>query len=443
MAFPANLIDIRAINPIPAYAQIANALPTPQGEPDADWTNNDVNRVNFWHGTTLNDAQVLTTGQEWIAEIEAGTISARTAAKGLKLAMSLKSMEAGANNFLLSQAPRGEALNEGVPALVNMPGIEMFGSTPFTMRAQQVVVGPIQPLLPVAAVAAPANVNVQEPEIPQGEDTEAEKRHAYTFLAAYMMKLLIKSADNILLGVPNMRNRFESFYGPARAVTGFRLNMEKASAYKEALLSQGNILTTYTMALAYTQSAASANHSVREKGVLSYLGYLPFSYSGLHAYTLMIELKNFTNIGLDRLLSLFQADINSPALLKITHIIRHLERTVAEPERATYFRYCAHWSPRYFSILRSRKCAYLLYTVACAWKILSAGHENADPERIVAVNTLSDSMKRTLKIAGEIIGESLKQNMLGGAGSSIAYTLAMAAPRQAAAPAEEAWPNIN
>lgn len=435
----ANIIDIRGLVPNPAYASVAAAQPAPHGDPEADWRDADINLISVWHGTSLDDAAILTVGQEWLNEITTGNICGRTAARGLKLSMSLKSMEAGRVAHLLTQVGRGEAAEGDVPALVNMPGIEQFGSTPFTLRAQQVIAGPAQAMLPVAAAAAPPAQNVQEPAVPEGQDTETEKRYAYTFLAAYLMKIMIKSVENVIQGIPNMRARFESFYGPARAVTGFRLSMERAAAYKEALLSQGNILTTYTLALAHTQHAASANHSVKERGVLSYLGYLPFSYSGLHAYTLMIELKNFTNIGLDRLLSLFQADINSPALLKIAQIVRELERTVEHRDRSTYFRYCANWSSKYFACLRSRKCTYLLYTVACAWRVLAAGHENADPERIVAIGTLAESMKRTLKIAGEIIGESLKQNMLGGAGSSAAYTLAMAAPRPAPAAAAEGW----
>ncbi|DBA36865.1 TPA_asm: N [Cuscuta gammacytorhabdovirus 1] len=408
-------IDVSALNIHNDFNAVDGITPSLSGTPEAVWNDADFNRIPGWSGVILEDAQIIGAGEVWLANISANTISIRTVIRGLRLAMSLRSVDPSRQGSLL--AMRDRSTIAGAVQYEPLPELETFSDTPFTLRAQQIQQGQN---VGTAAEAAPP------PQIPQvGAETESSKRSAYTFLAGYMMRLLVKDPDNLVNGIPNMKQRYESFYGPSRIVSGFALNRMQANAYRDACVSQSKIITTYSMALAYTQNDGGRDE--RETGVLSYLGYLPFSYTGMHAYTLLMELRRATGVSPGKLLTLFYADVNKAALNTIRTILLQFERTTEHPERNVYFRYSACWGSHYFASLKSRNCPYLVYTAAAASKVLAATTASSDPEKIAAVQSLSDQMKRTLKLAGEIIGNSLKQNMLSGTQASQAYTLALAA----------------
>jgi len=408
-------IDLSTLNVHNDFNTIDSITPALTGTPEAAWNDADFDRIPGWTGVILEDAQIIGAGEAFLANINANTISIRTVIRGLRLAMSLCSVDPSRRGALLTVKDRSAV--ERALQYEQLPELETFSDTPFTLRAQQIQHGQN----PVATGDA-----TLQPQVPQvGAETEQSKRAAYTFIAGYLMRLLVKDPDNIVNGLPNMKQRYESFYGPSKIVAEFSLNRMQANAYREACVSQSKIISTYTMALAYTQSAE--NRDERETGVLSYLGYLPFSYTGMHAYTLLMELRKATGVSPGKLLTLFYADVNKAALNTIRTILMQFERTTEHPQRNVYFRYSACWGSHYFASLKSRNCPYLVYTAAAASKILSAATDASDPEKIAAVQNLSDQMKRTLKLAGEIIGNSLKQNMLSGAQASRAYAIALAA----------------
>ncbi|CAH9123605.1 unnamed protein product [Cuscuta epithymum] len=403
-----NDLDVSDFRTHEAFAGLDNINPALYGTPEKDWIDTDIHLIKMWHNAHMGDADILAIGNTWHAQLNAeNSISSRTAIRGLKLAMSLKSMYPNKTAPLLFLPGRGQEPHEGAPAAVSLPDVETFDDTPFAIQTRQVVRGPDVPLLPNAVVAT-ANLG-----IPAREDIDRVKIWSYTFLASYLMKLMVKSPENVVRGLENMKARYASFYGPSRTIARFSFPIRKACAYKKALLSQSNILTTYTMALAHTQSYVAAEMNVKEKGLLSYLGYIPFSYTGLHAYSLIINLKNISNVGLGELLSMLHCNIMRPALMKVHKIVTELERTVDHPDRPTYFRYCATWGDHYFLSLRSSRCPHLCYTVACAWKTIApaARNENCDPEKIMATTRLAEPMKRTLKRAGELLAESLRKNI--------------------------------
>ncbi|DBA36906.1 TPA_asm: N [Lonas gammacytorhabdovirus 1] len=423
------VLDISQIPVRVAYNVAAGHTPSLSGTPAADWDDANIHRIQIWHNVQLTNAEILTRGAAFLTSLTTGVISSRTAAIGLRLAMSLKTMEPGSDDNLLSLPPRNAEAAENQLAVVNMPDLTNFTEVAFELRRPQLILEQGNPLTVGVDIGQNAEPVVQEGDnqnLPP--DADAVKIRAYTYLAAYLMRLLVKDSPNAIRGLNNMKAKFQSFYGPSRVIREFDITLPQAQAYKDALISQSKISNTFTLGLAYTQNEASANHTDREVGLLSYLGYLPFSYTGLHAYTLMVELSNLSHAPLPRLLTLFQADVNQSALMKIADIVHRYERTVQNPNRSTYFRYCALWGAHYFEPIRSKSCPHLTYTVAHAWKMLSATNETADPNKIAATAGLSEPMKRTLRLAGQIIGESLKSNMLGGPDVSQAYTLALQDP---------------
>ncbi|DBA36911.1 TPA_asm: N [Lupinus gammacytorhabdovirus 1] len=421
-----DLIDVANLQPLPEYDAVADLTPTLSGNPEAVWNDDNFDRIPGWANVALDDAQLTVTGGEWLAEITGNNISSRTIIKGLRLAMSLKSMVPGRLEPLLRLKDRA-GIVDAVPYTA-LPDVNTFSNVPYTLRHQQVQGN---------AVEAPQNVVLAllPPIQPVREESNESRLRAYPYLAAYLMRLLVKDPDNIINGLNNMKGRYESFYGPSVLVSQFAINRAQATAYRDACAGQANVISTYTMALAYVQN--TRNLDDRETGILSYLGYLPFSYTGMHAYTLLMELRRDTGVPLNKLLTMFYADVNRTALHMISVILNTYERTTVHPDRSVYFRYSACWGAHYFSSVKSRNCPYLVYTIAAASKVISATDNFADPERIVAVQRLSDVMKRTLKVAGEIIGNSLKQNMLVSANSSRAYAMAVVAGAGAVPVAQE------
>ncbi|DBA36845.1 TPA_asm: N [Argyranthemum gammacytorhabdovirus 1] len=422
-------IDVSRVQVRAIYNVAAGHTPSLSGTPAADWQDANIHTIQMWHNVQLTNAEITRMGPTFLTHLTTGSISSRTAATGLRLAMSLKTMEPGSDNLLLTLPPRPEEAGENELAIVSMPALANFSEVAFELRRPQLILEQGNPLA--------AGIEIGQEEEPQAQegngqdlpaDTDFMSMRAYTYIAAYLMRLLVKDAPNAVRGINNMKAKFQSFYGPSRTIRGFTLTLPQAQAYKDALIGQSKISSTYTLSLAYTQNEASANHTEREVGLLSYLGYLQFSYTGLHAYTLMVELSNLSHAPLPRLLTLFQADVNQRALVKIAEIVNRYERTVENPTRSTYFRYCALWGAHYFEPIRSKNCPHLTYTVAHAWKMLSATNPNADPDKIAATAGLSEPMKRTLRYAGQIIGESLKNTMLGGPDVSNAYTIALQNP---------------
>nr|DBA36896.1 TPA_asm: N [Heliosperma gammacytorhabdovirus 1] len=414
----ARVIDIDSIQVPLGLETVANAQPATQGPAAADWNTANFGSIKIWSGVSLDDAQVLTLGNDLIANIVNNNISAQTAVKCLRLAMSLRTMNAGANNHLI--VPQERVNDAAHPnAMINIPNIEAFSSTAFSLRPTQVVAtGNAQAVVVVANV--PATRVLRE-----GADSEVQKRSSYSFIAAFLMRLVVKSAENVAQGVPNMKVRYETFYGPASTASSFAITLQQAATLKEALLSQTLIGQTFTHAIANTHQNHMAELTSHESGVLSYLGYLPLSYTGMHAYNLIMEIKYSTHIGLDKVLALFYCDITAPAITKIADIVNNYERTEEFPDRDVTFRYCTLWGPQYFSSLRSKNSVHLVYTAACAWSTIKSGGSSADPESIAAINSLSQTMKRTLKRAGQIIGEALKSKMLKGANASEAFGMAL------------------
>ncbi|DBA36916.1 TPA_asm: N [Rhopalocnemis gammacytorhabdovirus 1] len=437
-------VDVTPANMIEYFVPINNEQPSTQGIPEADWNEDHFGHIPIWHNIPLDPAQILTVGLHWFTSLLQGNVSVRTAVLGLRLALSLSAPEEDVNSRVFVQQPRPAQAEVNFQQIRPLPDLASFPGTPFTLRAQQIVAPPVAPAAGTLPAMPQTMPRVAAQPIPE---TDRQKQDSYCFLAAYLMRLVVKAPENIILSFENMKRRFETFYGPSDTVNRFSITLPIATAYREALQARTMIGTTYSHAIAFTQSTRCSPNSpnalgIREIGMLSYLCFLPFSYTGLHAYTLILDLRNYTKIKLGNLLCLFYADIMAPALFKITDLVRDHERTTSHPDRCPHFRYCALWGTHYFASLRSKNCPHLLFTIANAWKVIASSNVNADPERIMATEMLTDSMKRTLRRAGQIVGESLKKNMLGGVGASLVYSLAIENPQLEGGTAEIQWDQI-
>ncbi|DBA36850.1 TPA_asm: N [Carrot gammacytorhabdovirus 1] len=416
------------------YAAVQNIVPSLRDQPSQNWDHDTMfGTVRIYSGASLDRAQAEQIGRTWLEDLNNTTISTRTAYKGLRLAMSLRPLNERGDEVIVFQQDRRNANdpdNNNLGIRENFPNLNDISGEALIIR---------QPRAPLtdpnialqegeAGNAAVGDVDrefitVRNANAP--EDNEVRRVTAYSFLAAYLMKLIVRDPGTVVTGLQTMKNRFENFYGVSTTIANFELTLQQAQTYKDALTSSGMIGSTYTHAIAYTHNEMMNRLDDKEKGMLSYLAFIQFSYTGLHALNLMTQLQQKTNVPLNVLMTMFKSDVTSAALTCMTHVFSQLERTPTNLNRPLTHRYCTHWGQHYFVPLRTKQCPYLAYTLAHALGSVERQEGTADASRIVGAQHMSLEMKRTLARAGQIIGNTLKSRMFGGTGASAAYALAI------------------
>ncbi|DAF42328.1 TPA_asm: N [Gymnadenia densiflora virus 1] len=395
-----------------------------QTEPPKDWDDIYFGMIPIWGDLPLPDDQILTVGGEFIQELTLGNITIKTAIKGLRLSLSLKSMNPSNTRNLIIPPIRPAQATATMLANDPLPELDSFSNQSFYILAQQAVGEQQQTALMLPGSNPAPNQDNTQVVLPEADSNKALMT-SYAFLATYLMKLLVKNPSNVFLGITNMKEKYNSFYGPSRLINLFSCTLVQLIAYRGALLSQSQIGTSYTVAVAQTHQIQYLTLNQQEQGVLSYLCFLPFAYTGMHAYTMMISLRSFSNMPLGKLLTLFYSDMTVLALRKIADIVKNHERTVSNPNRSVLFRYCAPWAPNYFFDVRSKNCPHLIFTIATVWNKLKDPTEASDPLKIASIDQVSASMRKSLEKAGAIIANTLKKNMLAGIGASPAFIMAL------------------
>lgn len=226
------------------FPNLEGIKPSTRARAPADWDyDTRFGKVPIWSNAHYDNNQILNNGASWLQEIQNNTISIRTVIKGLRLALSLQSMSR-AGERLLIQHPRPSQQDENNLAMALIPNLEEFSDRNFALRNPQVIAAPEEgDYVADAVVPDPLIQNVY----PNANQNQNQRRFAYCFLASYLMKMLVKSADNAVHGVTNMKRRFYNFYGPSTIVSQFALTPMQAQTYKDALISQPRILTTYAL----------------------------------------------------------------------------------------------------------------------------------------------------------------------------------------------------
>ncbi|DBA36855.1 TPA_asm: N [Celery gammacytorhabdovirus 1] len=424
-------INLDGLQTLNAYNDLDNVTVSLRDNPPLDWSHNlRFGTVPIWGNASLDNDQIITVGAEWLAAVTAANVSQQVAVKGLRLALSLRSIMHSDQKIIFQQerpAVAGADPAHPISANTDIPLTNTFSTDLFSIRtppAREVrdqgldgVEGQVANIAADFRIENPANEDVQ--------DSVNKRVVSYCFLAAYLMRLLVKDANNIVASLPSMKNRFESFYGPSRTVAGFVITSREAQTYKDVLISMGAISVTYVHALAYTHNDRFDELDERERGLLGYLALIHFAYSGIHSINLMADLQKETHAPLGLLLTLFHNDVTAPALRKMRQIYQDYERTEAAPNRSITHRYCTHFGQDYFAQLRTRNCGHLVYTIIHALKVFKVHNDISDPERIAAIQSLGVPMRNTLRLAGTIIGNTLRSRMLGGEGASAAYNLAL------------------
>ncbi|DBA37184.1 TPA_asm: N [Rubus alphacytorhabdovirus 1] len=240
-----------------------------------------------------------------------------------------------------------------------------------------------------------------EGEVPQEDSDEVDvnEAFAYTFMAAYCMRLYCKTAANWVDKMDAAKKRFKGWYNcSSDFMDKFSMNEVDASSLRDALTRRPEWCSTWVLWVAHAESTSSFGKN--EKGMLRYLATLPFSYTAMHAYPNIIEIHTLTGVTFDKILAQLDCPITRAGCTEVANIMRNHEIMEGSDRTSTYFRYARVWDPGYFHKLQTSSCQVLAYVTAACKKMLST-NANSDPTDIYALRGMDPAQKATLDAVAE------------------------------------------
>ncbi|DAF42339.1 TPA_asm: N [Nymphaea alba virus 1] len=221
-----------------------------------------------------------------------------------------------------------------------------------------------------------------------------EHASAYSFLAAYLLRLSSRTVDNVFTNLAKAAVRYKGWYERGQIVLE-ELKVEKTrlEALREVMARRPDVANTWVYWLAKSENDPSLGR--QQKGLLDYLGIQIFAYQGMHAVTQIIALQQTCKVPMDVVLRELDSPITRAGVMEVYNIIKNYEKTDIHPNRTTYFRYARVWDTGYFLNVQSKNCAPLVYLAAKTLKAVSS-NSLSDPTQIFAVQNIGSAMKERL-----------------------------------------------
>ncbi|DBA36718.1 TPA_asm: N [Morus betacytorhabdovirus 1] len=234
----------------------------------------------------------------------------------------------------------------------------------------------------------------------------------WPFVAAYLIKILVKTPENVMLGEEHMRNRYMGFY-PEGVPVELKLNVEGLKTLQLRLKSDPAVLQSWIAWTAEYESEQDA--TTNNAGIIRYLANMQFSYNGMHAYGLFREVLLATRWTPGEAIVKMWMTPTADALRMIHKIIMEHESTLSADGKAnkksTYFKYARIIDPQHFLSLQPTQCLSLLYLCCKILNHYTTRTELSDPMRMIALQKMGPERKEYLDcMSEEIILRSEEDN---------------------------------
>jgi hypothetical protein len=150
------------------------------------------------------------------------------------------------------------------------------------------------------------------------------------------------------------------------------------------------------------------NPASDEFGMLRYLGILIFSYSGMHAYSLLCHLEKDTNLDKDYgyLLNAMDCEKTAKACVQVYEIVDKYGNV--DSKETEFYKYARLFGPQYFMSLQTKACPQFVYLVVSVLKRFTAHSVDQDPSNIVGLDSLSSMTKEFLKAMASTIASEIE-----------------------------------
>ncbi|DBA36932.1 TPA_asm: N [Artemisia alphacytorhabdovirus 1] len=392
-----------------------------------EWTDGDVVNVPLYKVTRVDAGQIMALGRDLLTQISSGVINSTTVDICLVLAVSLPKPAVTSFEHML-QPPDFEFKQElefNTPSggSTTRKGLSKRDETMLKTSKERITTmeegdekTKLADLIKKLEDQEAGGGEVATTYVPKEGETAA-----YCFLAASLLKLYAKSVEVFETGIKQMQDRFAAWYDcKTQIVTGFKPTTANLNTLRTCFSRRPEILSTWTMWVAYNENR-KPSLLVTQQGLLNYLACQQFSYPGMHAYTLLIEIHEMTGMKFNELLKEMDCPATRTAVKEVFTIIKNFEVTKKHPSRTTYFRYARNWDPHYFGALQSTQCKTLVYVAASISKQISTQASKGDPMEIYAIKDMDATIKSRLDPVATTLVHKLLDVMLKDAMSGSAW----------------------
>ncbi|DBA37192.1 TPA_asm: N [Scutellaria alphacytorhabdovirus 1] len=216
----------------------------------------------------------------------------------------------------------------------------------------------------------------------------------YPYLAAYILRLYGKTPEAWCDRLELAKKRAATWYNISGGITeSFVISVKQATFIRESMARKPEICSTWVLWCSYTENNPSQLSST-SAGIIKYLATQMYAYTGMHAYSFIVQIQSETGVSFKTLLSELDCPATRSAVREVADVIRNYEVTALHPKRTTYFRYARVWDPGYFSSIQTSNCKTLAYVVAKVRKSIAGGMSS--PTDIFALKGLDDKFIATL-----------------------------------------------
>ncbi|QID92305.1 nucleocapsid [Yerba mate virus A] len=225
----------------------------------------------------------------------------------------------------------------------------------------------------------------------------AESDEYWSFIAAYLLKLILKAPGTVKMGLENLKQRYIGFY-PGKTVPDAKINLESLDYAQQRIKSDQKLINTWVLMTAKYEE--SAEQSKPAAGMIRYLANLQLSYSGMQGYSLFREVLIATKWKPKQAILNLWMEATEPALDTInTILVKHETTRDSEgviSKKSPYFKYARLLNPQYFLYLQPRQCLSLIYLCAKILNHYTSHNDYANPLNIVVLDSMGEAQKEFL-----------------------------------------------
>lgn len=382
------------------------------------WSDTHLDHISIYPVKQVSATEIISLGDTMIKSITSGTANSSTVDICLVLAVSLGKPAEAAFSHMLSEPPvdKGDKLPWTAPDSTQVA--RAAGLTAMQKRALNLA------RTNLAQETDEEKKKIFQDTIKQLEDQEAgiatgpsrptqstDDANAYCFVAALLLKLYAKSSESFIKSHESWKTRFAAWYDSSpNKIADLRLTDQHLSSFRVILARRPEIWSTWIWWVAYNENTKALQ--VTHQGLLNYVACQQFAYTGMHAYSLLVDIHEKTGMTFGKLLRYLNCPITRTGVRAAADIIRNHEITSKNASRATYFRYSRIWNPKYFSALQSTNCRTLLYVTAKVNKMVSTQGQGGDPMEIYALKDMDEMMTKRLDEIATALAEKIIEHML-------------------------------
>jgi hypothetical protein len=343
------------------FASVRGCIIMPGSVMPKTFKDSDLLDAKSYKLTILKDSELTPIAKSFLKALENNTIGATTTDQALLLASQLRSVETGRTKTQLVFS-------------------DFFSTT-----------------------GSPIPIEIV-PEEPHGTDQSGFLKWA-CFVAAYSLRLLVKNPQNALRSWENMKQRYSGFYIGERPVD-MNVSLSAWTNLKTRLTAgySETIQTTWIKLVAQAENKLTPVDP--DTRLLTYLATFVFSYTGMHAYKLFLDLlKADSKLSEEFLLNAMRRPETAKALSTIAEIRRD-----HESRGSNYFKYARLIGPQFFMPLQTKQCTDFVYLEVCLLKKFPTFNENQDPGSIVGLDRIATQQRMFLSRFADAIYAASQKN---------------------------------